>query len=81
MKGTNMTIRTDMEKLTDVLRGDLGSDYAIGWLQSMVAELEYDSDLKLNKRQKAALKAFVTKNIEWAQYWSNKDKDRKKNVD
>ena len=81
MKGTNMTIQTDMEKLTDVLRGDLGSDYAIGWLQSMVAELEYDPDLKLNERQKAALKAFVTKNIEWAQYWSNKDKDRKKNVD
>lgn len=75
-----MTIRTDMEKLTDVLRGDRGSDYAIGWLQSMVAELEYDIDLKLNKRQKAALKAFVTKNIEWAQDWSNKHKDRKKNV-
>ena len=76
-----MTIRTDMEKLTDVLRGDLGSDYAIGWLQSMVAELEYDIDLKLNKRQKVALKAFVTKNIEWAQDWANKHKDSKKNVD
>lgn len=67
-----MTIRNDMEKLIDVLRGDKGSDYAIGWLYSMVAELEYDPDLKLNKRQKAALKAFVTKNIECAQgYASN----------
>lgn len=61
------TILTDMNKLTDTLRGDIGSDYAIGWLHSMVAEMVYDPDLKLTKKQTAALKAYVQKNIEWAE--------------
>ena len=72
MKGTNMTILTDMEKLTDVLRGDLGSDYALGWMQSMVADLMHNQDIKLSKQQKAALRTFVTKNIEWAQGCASK---------
>lgn len=66
------TILTDMNKLTDTLRGDIGSDYAIGWLHSMVAEMVYDPDLKLTKKQVSALKAYVQKNIEWAEACASK---------
>lgn len=66
------TILTDMNKLTDVLRGDLGSDYAIGWLHSMVADMAHSPDLKLTKKQVSALKAYVQENIEWAEACASK---------
>lgn len=66
------TILTDMNKLTDVLRSDLGSDYAIGWLHSMVADMAHDPDFKLTKKQASALKAYVQKNIKWAEEWASR---------
>ena len=72
MTDMTSTIRTDMNKLTDVLRGYGGSDYAIGWLHSMVAEMVYDPDLKLTKKQVSALKAYVQKNIDWAEACASK---------
>ena len=72
MTDMTSTILTDMNKLTDVLRGDIGSDYAIGWLHSMVADMAHDPDLKLTKKQASALKAYVQKNIEWAEACASK---------
>ena len=67
MTDMTSTILNDMNKLTDTLRGDIGSDYAIGWLHSMVADMAHDPDLKLTKKQVSALKAYVQKNIDWAE--------------
>jgi hypothetical protein len=61
------TILTDMNELTDVLRGYGGSDYAIGWLQSMVTDMARNHELKLTKKQVSALQVYVQKNIEWAE--------------
>ena len=74
MTDMTSTIIDDMQKLTDVLRGDVNSDYALGWLHSMVAEMAYDVDLKLTKKQVSALKAYVQKNIEWAETASRRSK-------
>lgn len=72
MTDMTSTILTDMNKLTDVLRGDIGSDYAIGWLQSMVASMAHNPELKLTKKQVSALKAYVQENIKWAEACASK---------
>ena len=71
-KGYDMTIRLQLEKLTDILRGDVGSDYALGWMQSMVDDLMRNQDIKLSKKQRIALETIVTKNIDWAQKCATK---------
>ena len=72
MKETNMTIRPQLEKLTDILRGDHGSDYAIGWMQSMVDDLMRNQVIKLSKEQRIALETIVTENIALAQKYATK---------
>ena len=72
MKETNMTILPQLEKLTDILRGDHGSDYAIGWMQSMVDDLMRNQVIKLSKEQRIALETIVTENIALAQKYATK---------
>ena len=65
-------IRLQLEKLTDILRGAHGSDYALGWMQSMVDDLMRNQDIKLSKKQRIALETIVTENIDWAQKCATK---------
>jgi hypothetical protein len=71
-KGMNMTILPQLEKLSDILRGDVGSDYALGWMQSMINDLMHNQDIKLSKKQRIALETIVTENIDWAQKCATK---------
>ena len=65
-------IRLQLEKLTDILRGAHGSDYAIGWMQAMIDDLMRNQDIKLSKKQRIALETIVTENIDWAQKYATK---------
>ena len=65
-------IRLQLEKLTDILRGAHGSDYAIGWMQAMIDDLMRNQDIKLSKKQRIALETIVTENIALAQKYATK---------
>jgi hypothetical protein len=71
-KGHTVTILPQLQKLTDILRGDIGSDYALGWMQSMINDLMHNQDIKLSKKQRIALETFITENIDWAQKCATK---------
>lgn len=67
-----LAIHDKLDELTDTLRGDLGSDYAIGWMKGMLADLMRDPDIKLTKKQRAAFGMYVQTNIDWAQQYATK---------
>ena len=73
-EGQNM-IRDRLDELTDILRGDVGSDYAIGWLKGLIGDLMVNPDIKLTKKQKVALEKNIQENIEWAQACALKHKN------